>query len=89
MLEQIFEFKILKILLINKKYKLKNITDADAKKLPESLGESIKLFKESKLMIKLLGKDSFNALIKNKEEEWGKYKKHVSNYELENYLSIL
>ena len=65
---------------INKKYKLKNITDADAKKLPESLGESIKLFKESKLMIKLLGKDSFNALIKNKEEEWGKYKKHVSNY---------
>jgi len=74
---------------INKKYKLKNITDADAKKLPESLGESIKLFKESKLMIKLLGKDSFNALIKNKEEEWGKYKKHVSNYELENYLSIL
>ncbi len=40
-------------------------------------------------MIKLLGKDSFNALIKNKEEEWEKYKKHVSNYELENYLSIL
>ena len=69
---------------INKKYKLKNITDEDAKKLPEYLGESIQLFKESKLMIKLLGKDSFNALIKNKEEEWGKYKKHVSNYELEN-----
>ena len=74
---------------IENKYKLKDISDTNAEELPESLGDSIKLFEQSTLMKKLLGKESFSALLKNKKEEWSEYKKHVSDYELDKYLSIL
>ena len=74
---------------IENKYKLKDINDKNAEQLPESLGDSIKLFEQSTLMKKLLGKESFNALLKNKKEEWSEYKQQVSDYELDKYLSTL
>ncbi len=57
--------------------------------LPGSLLEAIHLVENSKLVRKALGDHVFNAFIENKKIEWDRYRIHVTDYELERYLSIL
>jgi glutamine synthetase len=57
--------------------------------LPEDLWEAIKLAEESELLKKALGEEVFTSLIENKKIEWEKYRAHVTEWELDNYLSLL
>jgi glutamine synthetase len=57
--------------------------------LPGSLGEAIELTEKSELVREALGDHVFEKFIANKKIEWDKYRIHISQYELENYLPIL
>jgi len=57
--------------------------------LPASLLEAIMLTEESKLVREALGEHVFNSFIQNKKIEWDRYRTHVTDYELKNYLQIL
>jgi glutamine synthetase len=57
--------------------------------LPGDLWEAIKLAEESELMKKALGEEVFTSLIENKKIEWDTYRAHVTEWELDNYLSLL
>lgn len=87
---------------IEKKYKLsapieKNIFGMDDKEkadlnistLPNSLENAIRSMSESKLVRKTLGDHVFDKLIENKWIEWDQYRIHVSQYEVDKYLSWL
>ncbi|MDD9948189.1 MAG: hypothetical protein OXU48_01500, partial [candidate division Zixibacteria bacterium] len=36
-----------------------------------------------------LGKEVFDKLIENKQEEWERYRSQVTDYELKTYMSLL
>ncbi|MFP4055261.1 MAG: glutamine synthetase family protein [Candidatus Brocadiia bacterium] len=57
--------------------------------LPGSLFEAIQLAEGSDLVRQALGDHIFESFIQNKKIEWDKYRTHVSQYELDAYLSIL
>ena len=57
--------------------------------LPNSLENAIATFEGSKLMKKALGDHIFESLIENKRVEVDRYRIHVSQYELDNYLPVL
>ena len=57
--------------------------------LPSNLLEAIKLTEESELVKEALGDHIFEKFIENKKMEWDKYRTHVSQYEVEKYLSVL
>ena len=57
--------------------------------LPAYLYEAVNLTRNSKLVQKALGKHTFEKFIANKDIEWDNYRTHVSNYEIERYLSVL
>ncbi len=59
------------------------------KQLPEDLWEAIKLAEESELLRKTLGEEVFTSLIENKKIEWERYRAHVTEWELDNYLPLL
>ena len=59
------------------------------KTLPGSLYEAIVLTEKSKLVREALGEHAFNNFIQNKKVEWDRYRTHVTDYELKNYLPIL
>jgi len=40
-------------------------------------------------MRETLGDHIYNKVIENKKIEWDRFRTHVSNYEIENYLAIL
>jgi glutamine synthetase len=57
--------------------------------LPGSLGEAIALTEKSDLVREALGDHVFEKFIANKKIEWDRYRVHVSQFELDNYLPIL
>jgi len=57
--------------------------------LPRSLGEAIDAMEQSELVASALGEHTFEWFIRNKRDEWGAYKQHVSQFELDRYLGIL
>ncbi len=57
--------------------------------LPGALDEAIRETEKSDLMRECLGDHVFESLIKNKKIEWAEYRAHVSDFELDRYLSIL
>ncbi|MFP4176310.1 MAG: glutamine synthetase family protein [Candidatus Brocadiia bacterium] len=57
--------------------------------LPGNLGEAIEATENSELVREALGDHVFNKFIENKKIEWDAYRTHVSQYELDKYLSIL
>jgi glutamine synthetase len=57
--------------------------------LPESLGEAIELTAESELVLRTLGEHMFNRYVEIKRQEWDDYRVHVTQWELDRYLSIL
>jgi glutamine synthetase len=57
--------------------------------LPDNLYAAIQEVERSDLVRRALGDHIFFKFIENKRLEWDRYRTHVSNYELENYLPIL
>ena len=57
--------------------------------LPGSLYEALREMEKSELMRQTLGDHIFNKLIANKKIEWDRYRTHVSEFEIRNYLPIL
>jgi glutamine synthetase len=57
--------------------------------LPENLGEAIKETEGSELVREALGDHVFEKFIANKKIEWDRYRTHVSQFELDEYLPIL
>ena len=57
--------------------------------LPGNLGEAIAATEDSELVREALGDHVFEKFIENKKIEWDAYRTHVSQYELDKYLSIL
>ena len=74
-----------------------NIFEMDSKQLkrrrietlPDSLMESINVFKRSELMREVLCDHIFEAIIDNKAAEWDRYRIAVTDYEIKNYLQSL
>jgi len=57
--------------------------------LPEDLYEAIKITEKSDLVRRALGDHVFHQFIANKKIEWERYRARVTDYELEQYFSIL
>ena len=57
--------------------------------LPEDLYQAIKEFENSSFVREALGDHVCDYLVRNKWAEWDEYKKLVTPYELDRYLSIL
>ncbi|MFP4687195.1 MAG: glutamine synthetase, partial [bacterium] len=57
--------------------------------LPGSLGEAIYYFENSELMEETFGEVAYHNYIREKRYIWDKYRQHVSQYEIEEYLPIL
>jgi glutamine synthetase len=56
--------------------------------LPDSLYTAILETEKSKLVRTLFGDIFFNKYIQNKKTEWENYRIHVTDYEIEKYLSL-
>ncbi|MDH5519378.1 MAG: glutamine synthetase, partial [Acidimicrobiia bacterium] len=54
--------------------------------LPRSLAEALDEMEQSELVHNALGEHIFEWFLRNKRSEWGSYKLHVSQWELERYL---
>lgn len=57
--------------------------------LPAYLHEAVNCTRGSALVKSVLGEHIFEKFIANKDIEWDCYRKHVTDYELDKYLSIL
>ncbi len=57
--------------------------------LPGDLYEAIQLAEESSLVREALGDHVFRSFIENKRIEWDRYRTHVTDYELKQYLPHL
>jgi glutamine synthetase len=57
--------------------------------LPGSLHEALARMESSKLLVTTLGDHVFEWFIRNKRAEWGEYRAHVSQFELDRYLPLL
>ncbi|MGI2335195.1 MAG: glutamine synthetase family protein [Dehalogenimonas sp.] len=57
--------------------------------LPSSLEEAVHLMEKSSLMRETLGDHVFNAYIENKKIEWAKFRAYVTDWERNQYLSVL
>ena len=57
--------------------------------LPGSLGEAIKEAENSELLHEALGEKMHAKLIENKKIEVDRYRKQVTNWEIEQYLPVL
>jgi glutamine synthetase len=57
--------------------------------LPGNLYEAIQVTEESQLVRQALGEDLFYKFIGNKKIEWDRYRAQVTDYELNEYFSIL
>jgi glutamine synthetase len=57
--------------------------------LPASLGDAVELTAKSALVKECLGDHVFEKFVENKRIEWDAFRIHVSQWELDRYLSIL
>ena len=60
--------------------------DAAITLLPSSLAEALDVMEASTLVREALGEHIFEWFLRNKRAEWGEYKAHVSQFELDRYL---
>jgi glutamine synthetase len=58
-------------------------------RLPSTLADSLDAMEGSDLVRDALGPHVFEWFLRNKRREWDRYQKHVSQFELENYLPML
>ena len=54
-----------------------------------NLNEAIKLAENSTLMKETFGEELHSKIIANKKLEWERSRRQVTDFELENYLTIL
>jgi glutamine synthetase len=57
--------------------------------LPGSLYEAIQAVSKSSLVKETLGDHIFEKFIENKKVEWDRFRTHISQFEIENYLPLL
>ncbi|MCC6381248.1 MAG: glutamine synthetase [Dehalococcoidia bacterium] len=57
--------------------------------LPGSLIEAIEVAEKSDFLRRALGPHTFESLIANKRIEWERYRRHISDFELAEYLPVL
>jgi len=57
--------------------------------LPENLGEALHWMRESELVREALGDHIFENFLHIKEMEWQEFQRHVTNWELERYLTLV
>ena len=57
--------------------------------LPGSLIEAIEAAEQTDFLRRALGDHTFESLIANKRIEWERYRRHVSDYELREYLPVM
>ena len=65
------------------------LTERGIGQLPGSLAEAIAATEKSELVREALGDHIFEKFIASKKIEWDGYRIHVSQYELDKYLSVL
>jgi len=58
-------------------------------RLPGNLLDAVRCMEGSALVRKCLGDDLFDKLVQNKNIEWQRYHKHISEYEMKRYLPQL
>ncbi len=58
-------------------------------RLPESLGQAIKVMEKSELVAETLGEHVFDFFLRNKRAEWQEYRSQVTAFELDRYLPLL
>jgi glutamine synthetase len=58
-------------------------------RIPGNLSEALDAMEDSELVAEALGEHLFEWFSRNKRAEWDRYQRHVSRYELEEYLPIL
>ncbi len=58
-------------------------------RLPGTLSEALDAMSKSELVADALGDHVFEWFLRNKRKEWDRYQRHVSRYELTEYLPIL
>ncbi len=56
--------------------------------MPGSLGQAITSFKSNKLMEEILGTYIYKNYLSYKESEWAEFRSHVTDWEIDKYLSI-
>ena len=81
---------------IEKEYELPPSLDASdegsieqAQTLPGSLHEALQESENSDLLRRCLGDHVFDSLLTSKRIEWERYRSHITDYELQEYLPIL
>ena len=81
---------------IEKEYELPPSLDASdegsieqARTLPGSLYEALQESEESDLLRRCLGDHVFESLLTSKRIEWERYRSHITDYELQEYLPVL
>jgi len=57
--------------------------------LPASLSEAIRAMETSELVAETLGEHVFDFFLRNKRAEWADYRRQVTAFELDRYLSVL
>ena len=65
------------------------LADKGIQHLPGSLHEALGMMESSELLANTLGEHVFEWFIRNKRAEWAKYKSHVTQFELDQYLPQL
>lgn len=65
------------------------LTAAGIRRIPGSLAEALDAMEGSELVAEALGEHVFEWFLRNKRAEWDRYQRHVSRYEIEEYLPIL
>lgn len=63
--------------------------DRGIEQLPGSLMEAIEAAEATPFLRNALGDHTFESLVKNKRIEWARYKRHISDFELAEYLPVL
>jgi glutamine synthetase len=71
-----------------------SLTDAERRAmgvdpLPASLADAIRVMEGSELVAETLGEHVFDFFLRNKRAEWAEYRRQVTTFELDRYLSVL
>ncbi|WKZ81997.1 MAG: glutamine synthetase family protein [Acidimicrobiia bacterium] len=65
------------------------LTANGVERIPETLAGALDVMERSELVAEALGEHLFEWFLRNKRAEWDRYQRHVSKFELEEYLPIL
>jgi glutamine synthetase len=57
--------------------------------LPGSLNQAIDVCEQSSLVREALGEHAFREFIDNKRAEWDRYRVHITDFEINEYLPLL